>query len=173
MLGLPTETDEDVLGIAELGQKVVDWYYETPRTARRASAVGRHGQRGGVRAEAVHAVPVVRRRTPSKTAREKAEICVESIDISRKLTVNYHGAETSFLEAVFARGDRKLNAVLLEAHQPRPALRRLGGLLRFRRVDADLRRSRHRPRILRQPRSAALTRSSRGIISTTASKNHS
>ena len=44
---------------------------------------------------------------------EKKQKLLKASSTSRKLTVNYHGAETSFLEAVFARGDRKLNAVLL------------------------------------------------------------
>ena len=48
---------------------------------------------------------------------ERKQKLLRESTFSRKLTVNYHGAETSFLEAVFARGDRKLNAVILEAHK--------------------------------------------------------
>ena len=48
---------------------------------------------------------------------ERKQKLLRESTFSRKLTVNYHGAETRFLEAVFARGDRKLNAVILEAHK--------------------------------------------------------
>lgn len=113
MIGLPTETDEDVAGITQLGQKVIDWYYEAENREK--------GKRPAVTVSAAAFVP--KPFTPFQwfgqdtieTLERKQKLLKSSVT-SRKLTVNYHGAETSFLEAVFARGDRKLNAVLLEAH---------------------------------------------------------
>ena len=46
--------------------------------------------------------------------REKQQHLLHSVK-SRKISVSYHDSRTSFLEAVFAKGDRRLGAVLLEA----------------------------------------------------------
>ena len=114
MIGLPTETDADVAGITQLGQRVIDWYYEAENREK--------GKRPAVTVSAAAFVP--KPFTPFQwfgqdtiETLEKKQKLLKSSVTSRKLTVNYHGAETSFLEAVFARGDRKLNAVLLEAHR--------------------------------------------------------
>ncbi len=114
MIGLPTETDEDVLGITQLGQRVIDWYYETENREK--------GKRPAVTVSAAAFVP--KPFTPfqwfgqdTMDTLERKQKLLKSSVTSRKLTVHYHGAETSFLEAVFARGDRKLNAVLLEANR--------------------------------------------------------
>ena len=114
MIGLPTETEEDVAGITALGQKVIDWYYEAENRSK--------GKRVSVTVSAAAFVP--KPFTPfqwfgqdTMETLEKKQKLLKSSATSRKLTVNYHGAQTSFLEAVFARGDRKLNAVLLEANR--------------------------------------------------------
>lgn len=114
MIGLPTETEADVAGITQLGQRVIDWYYEAENREK--------GKRPAVTVSAAAFVP--KPFTPFQwfgqdtiETLEKKQKLLKSSVTSRKLTVNYHGAETSFLEAVFARGDRKLNAVLLEAHR--------------------------------------------------------
>ncbi|WP_417406815.1 TIGR03960 family B12-binding radical SAM protein [Hominenteromicrobium sp.] len=114
MIGLPTETDEDVVGIPGLGQKVIDWYYETENRQK--------GRKVAVTVSAAAFVP--KPFTPFQwfgqdtiEMLERKQKLLRESTFSRKLTVNYHGAETSFLEAVFARGDRKLNAVILEAHK--------------------------------------------------------
>lgn len=113
MIGLPTETLDDVRGIAALGQTVVDAYYNNPNHPRTAPSVG-------ISAAAFVPKPF----TPfqwfgqdsMETLHEKQHI-LKGSSTNRKINISYHGAETSFLEAVFARGDRRLSAVLLEAHR--------------------------------------------------------
>lgn len=114
MIGLPTETMDDVAGIAELGQKVVDAYYETPDKPK--------GRAVSVTLSASSFVP--KPFTPFQwepqdsieTLRKKQRHLVDSIH-TRKIEANWHDAETSFLEAVFARGDRRLCRVLEEAQK--------------------------------------------------------
>ena len=113
MIGLPTETLDDVRGIAALGQTVVDAYYNNPDHPRTAPSVG-------ISAAAFVPKPL----TPfqwfgqdsMETLHEKQRL-LKGSSTNRKINISYHGAETSFLEAVFARGDRRLSAVLLEAHR--------------------------------------------------------
>lgn len=113
MIGLPTETLDDVRGIAALGQTVVDAYYNNPDHPRTAPSVG-------ISAAAFVPKPF----TPfqwfgqdsMETLHEKQHL-LKGSSTNRKINISYHGAETSFLEAVFARGDRRLSAVLLEAHR--------------------------------------------------------
>ena len=113
MIGLPTETMDDVRGIAALGQTVVDAYYNNPDHPRMAPSVS-------ISAAAFVPKPF----TPfqwfgqdnMETLHEKQRT-LKGSSTNRKISISYHGAETSFLEAVFARGDRRLSAVLLEAHR--------------------------------------------------------
>lgn len=112
MIGLPTETLDDVADIAKLGQAVVDTYYNCP-TRQKGKAV-----RVTVSASSFVPKPF----TPFqwepqdniKTIENKQHHIKESIT-SRKIQFNYHDADTSFLEAVFARGDRKLCKVMEKA----------------------------------------------------------
>lgn len=112
MIGLPTETDDDVVGITRLGQAVVDAYYHHPNKPK--------GQSVSVTVSAAAFVPkpfTPFQWEPQDTMEEfqrKQHLLKDSIT-TRKLTVNYHAADTSFVEAVFARGDRKLCAVMEEA----------------------------------------------------------
>lgn len=113
MIGLPTETLDDVRGIAALGQTVVDAYYNNPDHPRTAPSVG-------ISAAAFVPKPF----TPfqwfgqdSMEALHEKQRLLKGSSTNRKINISYHGAETSFLEAVFARGDRRLSAVLLEAHR--------------------------------------------------------
>ncbi len=109
MIGLPTETMDDVADIAHLGQDVVDTYYRTPNHAK--------GKSVRVTVSASSFVP--KPFTPFQwepqdtipVLHEKQQHIKASIT-SRKLQFNYHDADTSFLEAVFARGDRRLCRVL-------------------------------------------------------------
>ena len=109
MIGLPTETDEDVIGIAHLAQKVVNAYYETENRPK-----GR-----GVNVTISTSSFVPKPFTPFEfepqdsidELKRKQKLILDSIK-TKKITYNYHDSRTSFLEAVFARGDRKLCRVL-------------------------------------------------------------
>ncbi|RKD27969.1 radical SAM family uncharacterized protein [Caminicella sporogenes DSM 14501] len=112
MIGLPTETYEDLDGIADLGYKVVDIFYNTPKEKR--------GRRLNVTISTSSFVP--KAFTPFQwepqdsieTLVEKQKYLVKKLK-HRNITYNYHDAKTSFLEAVFARGDRRLSNVLIKA----------------------------------------------------------
>ena len=114
MIGLPTETMDDVAAIAELGRKVVDTYYSVENRPK--------GKSPRVTVSASSFVP--KPFTPFQwepqddmdTLREKQKHIRASIT-TKKITYNYHDSDTSFLEAVFARGDRKLNKAMLLAHE--------------------------------------------------------
>ena len=119
------------------------------REPREGQAPGRHGQRGGVCAEALHAVPVVRP-GHDRDAREKAETAEILGDLAQADRQLPRRGDELPRGCVCARRPEAQRGPARGA-PPRPALRRLGGLLRLRRMDADLRRPRNRPGILRQP----------------------
>ena len=109
MLGLPTETMEDVAGIADLAQKVVDEFYKNPDKPK--------GK--GVQVSISVASFVPKPFTPFQwEPQDTREMLLEkqahllSCVKTRKVSVSYHKVEISFLEGVFARGDRKLSAVI-------------------------------------------------------------
>jgi len=112
MIGLPTETMEDVLAILGLGKKVVDTFYQNKRKPK--------GKAVEVALSAAAFVP--KPFTPfqwfgqdtMETLQEKQRELVGNVR-SKRVSVSYHGAKTSFLEAVFARGDRRLCAVMEKA----------------------------------------------------------
>ncbi len=112
MIGLPTETMDDVNAIPALGKAVVDEYYKNPNKPK--------GKSVSVTVSASSFVP--KPFTPFQwepqdtipVLHEKQKSIKEHIE-SKKITFNYHDADTSFLEAVFARGDRKLCKVMLKA----------------------------------------------------------
>lgn len=114
MIGLPTETMEDIEGIAKLGQKVVNVYYQTENRAK--------GK--GVRVTVSASSFVPKPFTPfqwepqdtMEMLKEKQVHLKESIT-TKKITYHYHDSGTSFLEGVFARGDRRLSQVLIKAAQ--------------------------------------------------------
>ena len=109
MIGLPTETMDDVADIAHLGQAVVDTYYNTENRAK--------GKSVRVTVSASSFVP--KPFTPFQwepqdtipVLHKKQQHIKDSVT-SKKITFNYHDADTSFLEAVFARGDRKLCKIM-------------------------------------------------------------
>ena len=111
MLGLPTETDEDVLGIAELVYKVIQTWKETASNKKR-----------GLRVHVATAYFVPKPHTPFQwekqiTPEEYLRRCklLKSHFYSKSIEYNYHAPDLSRLEAVMARGDRRIGAVIEEA----------------------------------------------------------
>lgn len=109
MLGLPTETMDDVAGIAELAQKVVDEFYANPNKPK--------GKGVTVSISVASFVPkpfTPFQWEPQDTREmlvEKQNHLKESVH-TRKINVSCHENHTSYLEGVFARGDRRLGKVL-------------------------------------------------------------
>lgn len=114
MIGLPTETLDDVAGIAQLGQKVVNAYYNAENRQKGKS----------VKVTLSTASFVPKPFTPFQwfpqdtmdKLKEKQMHLKDSIT-TKKINYNYHDSSTSFVEAVFARGDRRLCKALLKAHE--------------------------------------------------------
>ena len=112
MMGLPTETLEDIEGIAQTAQRVVELFYQNPNRPKGKS----------VQVSTSVACFVPKPHTPfefvpqdtQEALQKKQQHLLHSVK-SRKISVSYHDSRTSFLEAVFAKGDRRLGAVLLEA----------------------------------------------------------
>ena len=115
MLGLPTETTEDVLGIGQLAEKVIDAFYEIPKEERKGRSVS-------VTVSTSFFVP--KPFTPFQwepqnkleEMEEKARILKDSIT-NKKIVYNWHSSDVSFLEEVFAKGDRRLGEVLITAQK--------------------------------------------------------
>ena len=112
MIGLPTETYDDIKGIAELGEKVVDVY-------RKVNA-GKKAKGLKVTISTSSFVPKPftpfqwEAQDPIDVLREKQQYLKKNIRI-RQIEYNWHDPELSFLEAVFAKGDRKTGEVLIKA----------------------------------------------------------
>ncbi len=115
MIGLPTETMEDVEGIAELAEKVIGVFYQIPKEIRKGRSVT-------VTVSTSSFVP--KPFTPfqwepqnrMETLVEKQNFLKERIK-TRNISYNWHRSHVSFLEAVFAKGDRRLSEVLIAAHK--------------------------------------------------------
>ena len=109
MIGLPTETLEDVEGIAALGQKVVDEFYRNPDKPK--------GKGVQVSISASSFVPkpfTPFQWEPQDTMAElekKQEQLYGSVT-TKKIRISTHPTQTSFLEGVLARGDRRLSDVI-------------------------------------------------------------
>ncbi len=109
MLGLPTETDEDLRGIAELGQKIVNEFYAMPNKPK--------GKSVNVSISVSTFVP--KPFTPFQfepqididEMRRRQQVVRNSVT-TRKVNVSWHESKVSFLEGVFARGDRRLGKVI-------------------------------------------------------------
>ena len=109
MMGLPTETMEDMEAMLDLAQKVVDLFYHMPEKPK-----GR-----GVQVTISVACFVPKPHTPFQFEpqdtleqfREKQRHLLETVR-SKKIRVNYHDAATSRVEAILARGDRRLAKVV-------------------------------------------------------------
>lgn len=111
MLGLPTETDEDVLGIAELVYKIILAWKDNATNKKR-----------GLRIHVATAYFVPKPHTPFQwekqiTPEEYLRRCRLLKDhlYSKSIVYNYHTPDISMLEAVTARGDRRLGPVIEQA----------------------------------------------------------
>lgn len=114
MIGLPFETDEDVLGISELAKKIESLYYSVPKEKR--------GGRLTLTVSVSSFVP--KAHTPfqwvgQNTYEEflrKQELLRENLK-SKNIRLNWHDSKASVLEGIFARGDRRLGKVIYEAYK--------------------------------------------------------
>lgn len=119
MLGLPTETEEDIRGIAELSNKIAALFFET---------VPREKRTGQVQIVASTSFFIPKPFTPFQWAKmstkeeflEKAHLTKTAIREQlnqKRIKYNWHEADVSVLEGVFARGDRKIASVILKAYE--------------------------------------------------------
>ena len=114
MQGLPTETDEDLAGIADLADKVVGAYYALPKGERNRSVT--------VTVSVSCLVP-----KPFTAFQWEAQDTLEEMERKQQflrtqiknkhVKYNWHDAKVSRLEAVFAKGDRRLSASIAEAYK--------------------------------------------------------
>nr|MCR5673183.1 TIGR03960 family B12-binding radical SAM protein [Lachnospiraceae bacterium] len=119
MLGLPYETQEDMEGIAILSNEIAKLYYDTIPKEERKTKVS-------IVSSTSFFVP--KPFTPFQWAkmntqdefRNKAHIVNEAMRRQlnyKSITYNWHAADVSVLEGVFARGDRRLSKVLVKAYE--------------------------------------------------------
>lgn len=114
IIGLPYENIEDCEAIGELAQKIADEYFAVPKNVRRK----------GLKITVSTSILVPKPFTPFQWAKmtpiddvsDKIDAVKRSIK-SRSITYNYHSQTTSFMEAVFARGDRRICEVLVKAFE--------------------------------------------------------
>ena len=118
MIGHPTETEEDLRGIAELCELIAEDYYTIPKSERT----------GKVQITASSSFFVPKPFTPFQWASmnteeeflEKAHYVKDhffQMKNRKSLNYRYHDADTTVMEGIFARGDRKLCAVILQAYK--------------------------------------------------------
>lgn len=119
MLGLPFETDEDIQGIGHLANEIAAAFFDTiPKEERREP----------VQIVASTSFFIPKPFTPLQWAamgtkeefERKAHVCLSGIHSElnqKRIKYNWHDTDTSEMEGIFARGDRKLNAVILEAYK--------------------------------------------------------
>lgn len=119
MLGLPTETEEDIRGIAHLSEKIAELYYET---------VPKENRSGKCQIVASTSFFVPKPFTPFQWARmctkeeflDKARTVNLEIknQLNRKsIKYNWHEADVTVLEGIFARGDRRIGAAIQLAYE--------------------------------------------------------
>lgn len=114
MIGLPFETDEDVIGICELAKKIESLYYAVPKEKR--------GGRLTITVSVSSFVP--KAHTPFQWASQnnyeefmrKQNILKENLK-SKNIRLHWHESKASVLEGIFARGDRRLGNVIYEAYK--------------------------------------------------------
>ncbi len=113
MIGLPTETDEDVVAIADLAEKVIGVFYEIPKEERKGRNVTITISTSSFVPKPFTPFQWEAQNTMEELIR-KQQLLKDSIK-SRKISYNYHQSDVSYLEAVFAKGDRRLSEVIISA----------------------------------------------------------
>ena len=152
MLGLPTETDEDVLGIADLAEKVYHAWKETTPNLKRGVSIT-------VSTACFVPKPHTAFQWEAQITREeyqrRVDLLRDALKRDKSITYNWHDPETSYLEAVFSRGDRRLADVLEYAWQHGAKMDSWSEYFDFQRwmdalkacgVDGDFYAHRERPR---------------------------
>ncbi len=118
MLGLPTETEEDIKGIAHLAEKIAEEYYEVPKSQRQ----------GKVQVNVSTSFFVPKPFTPFQWAGmwseqdfiEKAKVVKGEIRAQlnqKSIRYSWHEPDVTILEGFLARGDRRAADVILKAYQ--------------------------------------------------------
>ena len=144
MLGHPTETEEDIRGIAELSNKIAATFFDTvpgetyddieeiailsDKIAREYYTIPKEERKGKVNIVTSTSIFVPKPFTPFQWARmnsqqeavEKRNFLLGKVKSqlnAKSIKYNCHDADVSVLEGVFARGDRRLNDVILQAYK--------------------------------------------------------
>ena len=119
MLGLPTETEEDIMGIGDLSNKIAAAFFESVPKDKRVN--------GKVQIVASTSFFIPKPFTPFQWAPmctkeeflDKAHLTMQGIKSQlnqKSIKYNWHEADVSVLEGVFARGDRRVGKAILEAY---------------------------------------------------------
>jgi len=117
MLGLPTETMDDVRGIAELAKKIEDLYYDVARE------MGVKPRRPEITVSTSMFIPKPftafqwEKQNTMEEFLEKQSCLRECLKKVRSVRYIWHGVETSVWEGILARGDRRLNDVILDGYK--------------------------------------------------------
>ncbi len=112
MIGLPTETEEDLEGIANLSEKVLDEYFKIPKEDRAKNI------NINVSTSSFVPKPFTAFQWSSQDGREtiiKKQDFLKANIRSKRIRYMWHDNKTSYLEGVFARGDRRLSKVIAKA----------------------------------------------------------
>lgn len=113
MLGLPTETDDDVRGIADLAERIVDFYYENPNRPK--------GKNIQISISCATFVPKpftpfeFEPQASEEEIKHKQEVLLSSVRSRKRINVSWSKYRVSVLEAVLAKGDRRLCNVIYDA----------------------------------------------------------
>lgn len=115
MMGLPDETDEDIVGIIALADKIADIFYQNPDRPK--------GRDSRLSISISCATFVPKPFTPfefepqasEEEIRRRQKLLLETADRKRYISISYHHFDVSILEAVLARGDRRLCASVYSA----------------------------------------------------------
>ena len=111
MMGLPTETDEDLDAIRSMADKIIGYFYDTDKSKRNRF----------IKITASVATFIPKPFTPfqweaqdSEEESNRKQIYLQNKVRTKQITVNCHDTATSMIEAILARGDRRLAAVIEE-----------------------------------------------------------